>query len=355
MPHHRVSGWRRLRRLLLRLSGPPPAPVASLRAFFPRLGRLLAGSIAAASVLRITSAAAQSDSTKARAAATEPVAILFPDIGEPFRKVFAEIIEGVEDNTRLRAHAYPVSANQDGAELAGALKRNGTRVVIALGRQGLKAAAVVEAPAGVVVSGVSSVPEGERNLGICLTPDPALLFAQLKTLLPTTRRVLVVYNPQHSDWIVRLAREAAKSAGLELAAYEARDLASAARLYETVFAAADARHDALWLPIDPTTVDEATILPIVLREAWNRSVPVFSSSFLHVKRGALFALYPNNVELGRSLGALAATLLAGESPARGVTPLRDVHTALNLRTASHIGLVIAPQVQRRFTFLYPEP
>jgi putative ABC transport system substrate-binding protein len=199
------------------------------------------------------------------------------------------------------------------------------------------------------------VPDGERQLGICLTPDPALLFANLKALLPATRRVIVVYNPQHSDWVLKLAREAARVDGLELAAFEARDLASAARLYETAFASADARRDAVWLPIDPTTVDEATILPIVLREAWNRNVAVFSSSFLHVKRGALFALYPNNMELGRSLGALSTALLAGEALPRGVKPLREVHSALNLRTASHIGLAIAPRVQRSFTYLYPEP
>ena len=314
-----------------------------------------------AGLLHAGAASAQSnpatpvDALRSRPGAAEPIAVLFPDIGEPYRKVFTEIITGVEESTRQRVRGYPVGAAADGPDLAAALKRNGTRVVVALGRQGLKAAAGVEAPAGVVLGGVSSVPEGERQFGICLTPDPALLFAQLKNLLPVTRRVIVVYNPQHNDWIVKLAREAAKSAGIELTAYEARDLATAARLYESAFAGADPRRDALWLPIDPTTVDEATILPLVLKEAWNRAVPVFSSSFLHVKRGALFALYPNNVELGRSLGNLSSALLAGETLARGVTPLRDVYSALNLRTASHIGLAIAPQMQRRFTFLYPEP
>jgi putative ABC transport system substrate-binding protein len=283
----------------------------------------------------------------------EPIGVVFPDIGEPFRKVFTDIIGGIEEQTRQRVRGYPVSAVQDPGELAAALKRNGTRVAIALGRQGLRACAALDVP--VVVSGVSSVPEGERQVGICLTPDPALLFAQLKALAPATRRVAIVYNPQHNDWLLKLAREAARAAALELTPFDARDLAGAARLYEGFFAGADGKRDALWLPIDPTTVDESTILPIVLREALNRSVPVFSSSVLHVKRGALFALYPNNAELGRNLGQLATTILAGDAPPRGVMPLRDVHSALNLRTASHIGLSISPRVQRGFDFVFPEP
>jgi putative ABC transport system substrate-binding protein len=285
----------------------------------------------------------------------EPVAVIYPDIGEPFRKVFTEILDGIEGQARQRVKGYPVSATQDMGELSALLKKGNTKVVVALGRQGLKAAGSLEPGLELVVSGVSSVPDGEKYLGICLTPDPALLFAQLKSLVPGARRVIVVYNPQNNEWLLKLAREAARAQGLELVAHEARDLASAARLYETVFAGADPRSDAVWLPIDATTVDESTILPIVLRESWNRNVPIFSSSFLHVKKGALFALYPNNAELGRALGNLALSLLAGDTPRRGVTPLREVHTALNLRTASHIGLTVAPKVMRNFSILFPEP
>jgi putative ABC transport system substrate-binding protein len=219
----------------------------------------------------------------------------------------------------------------------------------------LRVAAGLDWPMGVVVGGLSTVPEGEKQIGISLTPDPALLFAQLKTLVPGIRRVIVVYNPVNNEWVIKLAREAARAQGLELVAHEARDLMQAARHYEAAFAGSDSKHDALWLPVDATTVDESTILPIVLTESWNRSMPIFSSNKLHVKKGALFSMSPNNVELGHNLANLAVSILAGETPRRGITPLREVHTALNWRTAGHIGLNILPKVQRGFDFLYPEP
>lgn len=291
----------------------------------------------------------------ARAAAGDSIAVVFPDIGEPYRKVFLEIIEGIEDQDRLQVRGYPVGAHADGAELQAALKRNGSKVVIALGRQGLKAASALDAGAGLVVGGVSSVPEPDKLRGISLTPDPALLFSHLKNLVPGLRRVSVVYNPLHSAALLKLAREAARSQGLELHALEAHDLASAVRRYETLFAAADGRHDAIWLPQDATTVDETTILPLVLKESWNRSVPIVSSSLLHVRKGVLFALYPNNFELGRDLASLALGLLGGDAAKTGVTPLRAVRTAFNTRTARHIGLNIGAAQQRAFDFIFPEP
>lgn len=285
------------------------------------------------------------------------IAVIYPDIGDPFRSVFKNIIEGVEARANRRVSTYPVGPNSNVAELNGRLKRNGTRVVIALGRQGVKIASGLDRDIAVVVGGVLSVPEAEsRDLtGISLTPDPALLFSFLKSLLPGVKRVTVIYDPQNNAWLLRMAQAAAKAQGLTLVAHEAPDLAAAAHLYETAFAAADSRLDAVWLPHDATTVDETTILPLVLKESWSRGVPVFSSSFLHVRKGALFALYPDNLELGRELANSALAIVSGEPRKRGLSPLRQVYTAVNLRTASHIGLTIDYQQQRSFNFIFPEP
>jgi len=285
------------------------------------------------------------------------VAVVYPDLGEPYRSIFATMIQGIEEGAKSAVHLYPLASSADAAELNAGLKRHGTKVVIALGRQGLKAVSGIEREWPVVVGGVLAMPEADNRsaTSISLTPDPALLFSRLRGLAPSVKRVTVVYNPQNNEWLVRLAREAARAQGLELVTLEARDLASAARLYENAFAGSDSKRDAIWLPQDATTVDETTILPLVLKEAWNRNVPVFSSSFLHVKKGALFALYPNNVELGRTLAASALGVLAGDPRRRGVFPLRDVQMAVNVRTASHIGLSIGYQQQRSFDAIFPEP
>jgi putative tryptophan/tyrosine transport system substrate-binding protein len=292
---------------------------------------------------------------------TEPqprsLAVIYPDIGEPYRSIFAKMIDGIEESAKSTVRSYPIAPGTDPGDLNAQLKRNGTKVVIALGRQGLRTASALDRDLPLIVGGVLTVPESEnRSLAsISLTPDPALLFARLKSLLGSVKRVIVIYDPHYNDWLIKLARDAAKAQGLELVAYEAHDLATAARLYESAFASSDGRRDAIWLPQDATTVDEATILPLVLNESWNRSVPVFSSSFLHVKKGVLFALYPNNLDLGHTLAATAQAVMSGDFHKRGMLPLRDVYTAVNIRTASHLGLNIGYQQQRNFDFIFPEP
>ncbi|MES2125724.1 MAG: ABC transporter substrate binding protein [Pseudomonadota bacterium] len=285
------------------------------------------------------------------------IAVLYPNVAEPFRSAFVSMIQGIEERTRVQVRSYAVDARQDGVELNAQLKRNNTRVVIALGRQGISTASTLDRDMVVLVGGALLLSDSENTgaNGISLTPDPALLFNRLRTLLPDVRRVIVIYDPKKTEWLLRLARDAARAQGLELVAHEARDLGQAAHLYSNAFAGADNRRDAVWLPHDTTTVEEGTLLPLILKESWNSGVPVFSSNILHAKKGALFAMTPNNVELGRALANSALGLMAGETRKKGVQPLRELHTAINLRTASHMGLNIGTQQQRTFDFIYPEP
>jgi putative ABC transport system substrate-binding protein len=231
-------------------------------------------------------------------------------------------------------------------------KRQDIKVVIALGRQGLKAASGLVRDYGVVVGGIVSAPEDDaRNYSvISLAPDPGMLFERLKYFMPNARRVVVVYDPRQNAWLIRLARQAARKQGLELQAVEVTDLKSAVRAYQELLASVDPKKDALWLPQDPTSVEETSVLPLVLEGAWNLNLAVFSSNVTHVKRGALFSLYPNNVALGRQLAASAMSYPAG-TPA--VVPMRDALLAVNVRTASHLGMQLSSSLKLGIDLIFP--
>lgn len=289
------------------------------------------------------------------AADAKGIAVIYPDIGEPFRSVFLKIIEGIEEQAKGRVMSIPVAANITPQELSSDLKKQDVRVVIALGRNGLKAASGLD-QVGIVAGGVLSVPEADaRRFTVhSLAPDPALLFGQLKSLLPNAKRILVVHDSRQNAWLMRRARDAAHALGLEMAVQDAEDIKTAFRFYQDAFAGADPKRDVVWLPQDSTTVDDATVLPFVLQESWNRGVAVFSSSVAHVKRGALFALYPNNRELGKSLAQSAAAALGPGHPSRGMLPLKEVLVAANLRTARHLGIQLGSR-QQSFDLIFPEP
>ena len=281
--------------------------------------------------------------------------VVYPELGDPFRQVFTTIIEGIEDKLGGAVTSFAVANNANPAQVAEDVRKREAKVLIGLGRGGMRVAAAMADELSVMVGCVVSVQESEaRAFPIhTLAPDPALLLARLKRLRPATRRVHLVYDPKLNAWLAKLAREAARAEGLELLAQEAADQAEALRAYSQLLAAADPARDAVWLPQDPTTVDDNVVLTLVLKEGWNRNIAVFSSHLAHVKRGALFSLYPDNHELGRSLAVSALRLASNpKSGTAGVLPLRQARAAINIRTAAHLGLDVA-SVQSGFDLVYP--
>lgn len=277
-----------------------------------------------------------------------PIGVVYPQIGEPYRSAFAAIVRGIEERATGRIVRLPLAGEAAPESLSEELRNRHVRALIALGRSGLKATAALDTRLPVIAAGVLSVPESEGQAGtvVSLAPDPQLLFTRLKAFAPQVRRVIVVYNPRQNDWLIRLAREAARQAGLELLALESDDLKASLKRYQDLMGQLNVRRDALWLPQDTTTVDESTVLPWLLRTAWDEGLPVFSSNVAHVRRGALFALYPDNLELGRHLGNTAMSALSsGAFPPRGLQALRQVLTAVNVRTAHHLGLDLQASAQ----------
>ncbi|MBI1834970.1 MAG: hypothetical protein HYR92_04315 [Burkholderiales bacterium] len=291
-------------------------------------------------------------STLAVPVASNTLAVLYPDIVEPYRAVFTNIIAGIEEISKSRVRSIAVSASTNPAELNSQLRQQGIKVVIALGQQGWKATAALDPDISIVVGAVLRMPDSsKRNLmGVSMTTDPLQLFIRLRSLQPSVKKVYVVFSAASNDSLIKIAKEAARAQGLELIAHEANDLASAVRAYEAIFANAVAGRDALWLPQDSTTVDDETVLPLVLQQSWSRNIPIFSSNLTHVKKGALFALYPNNLELGRTLASIALNT-ASHDP-RGL--LQALNVAVNVRTAAHIGIAIDAHQQRNFTSVFPE-
>jgi len=144
----------------------------------------------------------------ALAAATGNIAVLYPDLEEPYRGIFAKIIEGIEAQVGAPVASYAVGGANSAQDIVAHLKRQDVKVVIALGRQGMKAASTLDTEFGVVAGGVVSPPTGDGRSfpTVSLAPDPKMLFERLKHFMPEVRRVIVVYDPKQNAWLVRLAR-----------------------------------------------------------------------------------------------------------------------------------------------------
>jgi putative ABC transport system substrate-binding protein len=122
--------------------------------------------------------------------------------------------------------------------------------------------------------------------------------------------------------------------------------------YRTLLNDSRPNTDAIWLPLDRVTVNDDVVLPLLLQSAWNNNLAIISNKPAHAKRGALFAMYPDHYGLGQELSALLKQL-TGESRKSQVIPLKRLQLAVNLRTASHLGLSFTPDQKDDFTLTFP--
>lgn len=288
--------------------------------------------------------------------AADTIGVLYPQIREPYRKVFKQIIEGIQAEADLAVLPYVLQKNPQVDVLREWLREHQCRVVIALGRRGVKTAEALGNTIPVVAGAVLSAPgrQGGLHPGISLVPDPDQLFAKLRRLAPAVERVMVVFNPARSASLIQLARKAARTHSLRLTAIEARDLKTAARGYRQLFDASNFSKTALWLLQDPTTVDGKVILPLILEQAWKKKLVVLASNPAYVRRGVLFSLYPDNVAMGKSLARLARRAMSSNPRVEpGMAPLRDLLVAVNLRTAAHLELQFSSEMRRSFDLVFP--
>jgi putative ABC transport system substrate-binding protein len=283
------------------------------------------------------------------------VVVLYPETDPPYRAVFAEIISGIEQRlgtANVLRYALPV--DNDLSVLRGWLEQQMAGAVITLGRAATQAYTSTGLKTPQVIGALDLSPQTRPDAtGISLAVDPALLFATLKSLVPTIKRVFVVFNPSRERWIIERAQQNVAAHGLTLIPLEASDLRSSARLFLQIVETANPQTDALWLTMDSQIFDTEAMMPMLIEQSWNRRLVVFSSSLEQANLGVLFALYPDNQALGRRLAELALQLTQRPGRSPGIEPLRAIKRALNLRAATHLNLAIDKSVERQFDLIFP--
>lgn len=268
------------------------------------------------------------------AAAADVLAVI-PEVSEPYRAVLDQIVDGMRMTTSVRV--VQVSANARGGQST--LRTEEEKVAIALGATAVQMADPLTARLPLVVGAIVT-PVGTPPLpGVSLETDPAALFQRLTQLLPTIRTVHWLYRPERSGWMLESAKTAARRHNLRLVALAVDNARSATQRYQEILDSADSRTDAVWLSQDPALIGTDSTLPDVLGRAWARNIVIFSGSVQHVAHGVLFALYPNNTAMGQHLARLALARAGGSTA--GFEPNRNVLSAINRRTAEHLGIAFA--------------
>lgn len=281
------------------------------------------------------------------------VAVLYPEVKEPYRRIFLDIVEGIKSESGASVKVLELTGKDDLASIGDWLEKESASAVISLGNRG-KSIARDLPPNYSVITGASVLSSQNIEdglLGISLTPAPEKLFRKIAELMPSIKRIRVVYHKQTNEWLIRIAQQSAQELGLELIAVDAADVREAATSYREALATDSPETDAIWLLQGDPTLDERSLLPTLLSQAWTNNLVIFSSNPSHVKRGALFSLFPDNGAMGKSLARKLQRVANGEEGSS--EPLHDLRIAVNVRTAEHLKIKISRSQERAFDLVFP--
>lgn len=278
------------------------------------------------------------------------IGVLYPESAPAFLKLYQTIISGMGQAGDVRVQSRAVSEKDSVDQIRAWLTSGQSQVVISLGNlpAALTGALSADLP---LIYGAAALNDNNTP-GVSLASSPGKLFARLKQLKPDVERVFMVYKPQSNGWLLSAGKLAARDHDLELIATPSEDIQQAAAAFSRILQQTRQGRDAIWLTLDPV-VPINQLLPVLLREAWDKQLVVFSNNPLDVSKGALFALYPDYPAMGLQL-AERAKKQRGKNPPPSPEASEYLNGALNTRTASHLGIVVSSQQQQSFRQLYPE-
>ncbi len=287
--------------------------------------------------------------------AQSKVGIIVPELREPFKKIFDSVSSGVDDKLKRRTAKLTLNKDYDSKDIIRWVEKQNLDAVITLGSLGRKTSVYIPSNIPVVNGALLSVTGSpQKNYGVALTPDPKALLGMLSRLDSAIKTVVVVYNPGKNKWLVDLARRPAAANGVRLVEYKATDIKQAAIIYDDIFSGDNLENTALWLLQDRKVVDSKVVLPFILEKAWQKKIVVFSSAVSHVKKGALFSMYPDNKLHGEQLADLILKKISGSPLGDSkVYPSKGLQDAINIRTAEHLGLSFSRSELRDFDVVFP--
>jgi putative ABC transport system substrate-binding protein len=164
----------------------------------------------------------------------------------------------------------------------------------------------------------------------------------LKEVAPDTRRVSVIFNPQHFDDEVTFARRGAESLGIALATHP---INSAVDLDAALNAATVSGADSLFIISSRLT---GLVAGRIAQYGQQRRLPVIASWREFVDSGALLSYGPSRVFEAKRLAGYVQKVLNGAKPAD--LPIEQpvkFELVINLKTAKALGLnVLRPLLDR---------
>ncbi len=283
----------------------------------------------------------------------DDIVVLYPDVPDPYVRVFTDIIEGIRAGYPGEVKDRVLARNASLDDVVAIMDSTQLKTVVALGNQAMDFVQQLPPSYLTISSAILAAPVTVEPdfTAITLAPDPDEMFRELVALAPEIKTVHVIYQQKLHGRLMQRAKAVAAAHGLQLEAYLIESLSESASRYRALFKTLAPGQDSVWLLQGDIALRERSVLYHVLKGAWNRKLLVFSSNPSYVSKGVLFSLYPDNQGLGNSIAKALVAKRDGNNI--GIEHARDLLRAVNIRTAEHLGLNISRARIREIDVVFP--
>lgn len=245
-------------------------------------------------------------------------------------------------NTVCKANfkEYDMEGKEDRAEkIAELINANPPSLVFAVGSQAAQMARTeldssIPFVFAMVLDYQKAGIKADNSTGISMTIPAGQYLGAVKSIVPGTKRVGVVYNPKKTQPVIDEAQKAAKDLGIQLLSAKVETKEDTLRALNASFSAGI---DALWMIQDPTVATEEAFLTMLDYSSTNK-IPFIVFSDGMVEGGALASLAVSPQSLGAQAGGMANRILLGNRPSSiPVENPQKLQLSINLDTARKIG------------------
>lgn len=182
--------------------------------------------------------------------------------------------------------------------------------------------------------------EGKNIIGIPLDVPAAEQFKVLKRILPSLRRIGIIYDPKRSGELVENAKGEAQDLGLSVKTVKIQnrnEVPNAIREMKD-------QVDALWMVPDSTVYSEES-LPFIFTFTLDEKIPFMAFSESFVDAGALLSLSSDYEDVGRQGSLKIDEILIGKA-GNSSQPSR-YRMVINLKTARRLNIEIPASIQEK--------
>lgn len=268
-------------------------------------------------------------------AKSDSVGVVYPEVSPPYSEAFKQIIDEVTRELGDSPLKLEIEKIEEETVNQWVVKHKLQGPIVYLGRTAKLAGTL---PGHITISGGVNTYSGQLpGIVVSLTVAPKFYLETLKELLPRTATLTFVHTDHQKKYAQQLKAESSLY-GIEVTTVSVVSPQSVTEAIEQILKDARSGKDAIWISSKALALNQESSLSQLLRKGWKKKLAIISDQPSYVRRGLLFSPLNDYREHGRRIAQTINDLEQNHSSKQNYAFTDAPHTAINRRTAIHLGV-----------------